>query len=1134
MALYESFEMIDDNKIENIKDINFFEYEDEKLETYQLLNEEDEILLCKEEIIEKMKENKDDNYKFKIKELYQGVENKNYYYINKENLKEKYLKYFYELNKKDENDININNEDKEEMDKLYKETIMKHPRKIINGEIKKYPFFTWSGFFCFKNDEFHSLGFGISSYFKTLKLFILFFFLISIVNLIASFYYSRYKSIFKFENILDFLIKTTLGNTVTTYYNSVIYNHTNKNFTLLLNCSNMLIGKFVSGVAFKNLNSTEIQILNKINIIKNTFIEFPKELEDFTKKSRNSEGLEESKAFNFRETKIEFYNEKLKECLLKNECQLEIKGSHFFDYDFFNFIYHEYIEDIYALLFYECIDNSLSRENDSPNSLRNMSQGIAITTSILLIILYFYYKKAISYDNKEYNKDKIFINNYTLVLSNLKINSNKDYYQEINDLIYYLNDIISNEMDIYIDNNNLLIEKLNDSNNIEKNNYNNKYLYIFDINVSNINGRKMKIFEKIKSLKNNISDIKEDNDTLKKLIKHKIKGFFKSFNILYKNITEKNVENKNENLFKLNALLSEKDMSLEKEEKIENKKNKIKTNLMNITDEIPQLHEESKRRNYVDIYLTFRNPSISYYIYNIYKKNKCERLLLYLFCKGKIIKKYYYKNQWLDFEISKNSPNDIQWENCYISKFKKIIIRIIVCIATIYILYYSFLYFNDAYFINNKYKFYNYNFLITYFFMKIVSVITKLAFKKLTKLEKNSTLSKNILSNILKYYVFNFCVSGFLINKFFDKYNNSKEYLYIIKSIMFNMLFSSFTPHLPTIFFYLLNLLRRYIDSKYTNGRETRLKNKLKYENLYVGPEFEIDNRYSIIFVNLSICMIYGSFCPLIYLFFTLFLITTFIIDKYLIINYYKKPKYYGNYLSKKVSTFFFFSILFYIFGINYYFSNPYLFNFYQNNSYRLYFRIYNIYIWLINPFSLIYYKDAFNGNLIPNLIFNLSNLVAVHHIIFIIFFYMPLAILKVIKLFKKRTQLISLKKTQNIDIGNIYSYDELVKYYEIKKIELFKFLINCKRNGKILKNYIHYLNNYKTVIDYLKKIINYKNLFNNKNNKNENEKEIFIQENNIKNIKVNENKIIGNVSYNLSFNPNYELYYYFDLLNNI
>ena len=83
------------------------------------------------------------------------------------------------------------------------------------------------------------------------------------------------------------------------------------------------------------------------------------------------------------------------------------------------------------------------------------------------------------------------------------------------------------------------------------------------------------------------------------------------------------------------------------------------------------MHKEYKLSNYVDIYITFRNQKIPIFIYDMYNRSKITRFFYFLFCQGKKIKKYYYKNQWLNFNLAKENPSDIKWENCYISTGKK-------------------------------------------------------------------------------------------------------------------------------------------------------------------------------------------------------------------------------------------------------------------------------------------------------------------------------------------------------------------------------------------------------------------------------------------------------------------------------
>ena len=164
-------------KIPKEIDLNIYNYKEKKLENYKLLNEEEEMLLLKEEELNKIKsqkENKEED--IKIKELYNGEDNDSLYYLNKKELKKRYFKLETNLNEDQENQNSIfDNQNEKEMEKLYKEIQMKHPRKIVDGKITRYSFFSCSGFFCCNNSDYIPLGQTYVTYFNTIKLLIIFF-----------------------------------------------------------------------------------------------------------------------------------------------------------------------------------------------------------------------------------------------------------------------------------------------------------------------------------------------------------------------------------------------------------------------------------------------------------------------------------------------------------------------------------------------------------------------------------------------------------------------------------------------------------------------------------------------------------------------------------------------------------------------------------------------------------------------------------------------------------------------------------------------------------------------------------------------------------------------------------------------
>ena len=258
--------------------------------------------------------------------------------------------------------------------------------------------------------------------------------------------------------------------------------------------------------------------------------------------------------------------------------------------------------------------------------------GTTLSGLILIMVFYYIYKKGISLDKKESQKNKILINNYTLVLHKLNINSD-DFNQEINDLISFLNVILKNYKHLFISSDN--------NNNKEISNLN-----IFDISLSNVNEKKVELFEKIKSLENKIEDIINDNDTRKNKFKNNLRGFYQSihdFVVDDSEIKEKYSKIKEEDLNKEELTPDiEEGYNLEKQIKIGKTKTQKNEMTSKITNDVIEMHKEYKLSNYVDIYITFRNQKIPIFIYVMYNRSKITRFFYFLFCQGKKIKKYYY------------------------------------------------------------------------------------------------------------------------------------------------------------------------------------------------------------------------------------------------------------------------------------------------------------------------------------------------------------------------------------------------------------------------------------------------------------------------------------------------------------
>ena len=100
--------------------LKIFNYNEKKPDNYILLNQDEDLLLCKEEAIKEINSNKENKEEITIKELFKGEDNDSFFYINKKETKKNFLKNIIELDKENENskvDI-LDNKNKEEMEKI--------------------------------------------------------------------------------------------------------------------------------------------------------------------------------------------------------------------------------------------------------------------------------------------------------------------------------------------------------------------------------------------------------------------------------------------------------------------------------------------------------------------------------------------------------------------------------------------------------------------------------------------------------------------------------------------------------------------------------------------------------------------------------------------------------------------------------------------------------------------------------------------------------------------------------------------------------------------------------------------------------------------------------------------------------
>ena len=1160
--LYDEFEINENNKIDKEINLSIYNFSKKKSENFKLINEEKEILLCQEEMfneIKSKKENKDEDVK--IQELFKGEDNDSVYYLNKTELRKKYLRIKEEdLNEDEENMDNlIDNKDEREMLKLYKEVQLKHPRKIVDGKIQRYSFFSWSGFFCCNKPDYMSLGEAYITYFNTIKLLIIFFFIIAIINSYLMKLFREFSSVYNITEE-DKLLKSTFGNTIIRYFNSTIkifYKekyYSGSKFNIYLDCGENRIGDFVS--------------LQR-GYFDHFIIESSGENKTEFEYSINPDGLKVLRVVDYLNYDLKNYN-----CSGRNTCNIETYIGWIYDvedFPFYNYTYGTGIDNYEVLkdtFIYSCIsDYNHKKTKDIDTNLEKKLKRdiiiITIITIIILVIFYILFKKAISRDKKAFQKNKIFINNYTLVLHNLKINS-EDYNQEMSDLIAFINNTIQKYKHLFIS-------------------YQSNYkeitdLNIFDISISIVNAKKIKTFEKIKKLKGKIDDIFNDNESIKQKVKNNIRGLYRSMHNIYANLSDKekidkkkdkenqdNQEykgnqdnNKNQekiddkdnedNIIEENNLLEfEEGYNLEKQIKLGKNKTLINENINRITVDISKLHKECNLNNYADIYITFRNQLIPTLLYDIYNKNKFIRFFYYLFCQGETLRKYYYKNQWLNFYLAKENPSDIKWENCYVTSCKKFGKRLLsIIISTIFIILIAVIMALIKMIENeNETIIQKLMILLT----QLINIVSSKVLKIFTKSEKYGSKSKEIFSDIRKYFWLNFLLSFTLFfrneNVEILSYRHFEDYILMNKVVIENMIWSILFSQASCLFFFAFNLLKRFSDSKYNNGTTTELKNKIKYEELYLGPEFPFEERYGVILVNMSLCLFFGSNSPVIFYFFVGFLIATFIVDKFLMIYYYRKPPLYGSLLSEKIQNYFFLAILLYVYGLFYHISNPYAFNNYllkyasQNKSYSDtdIQKIFGYIDSFLNPFTLFYFIlcESDNNSDRYFLYYNFNtNILLPHLFVFVILFLNPTSFVK--KMITPKSKFLSFLNISPVEIGTIYSLEDLKEYYEIKKLQLINLIIDSNKREENKDNYYHLINNYMFVLKYIKQNIDNKsnkqtNIIDISNNNNIDE---YISLKSESKIKGHQLQISGDVSYNQNFISKYKIYSNFSLMKNI
>jgi len=122
--------------------------------------------------------------------------------------------------------------------------------------------------------------------------------------------------------------------------------------------------------------------------------------------------------------------------------------------------------------------------------------------------------------------------------------------------------------------------------------------------------------------------------------------------------------------------------------------------------------------------------------------------------------------------------------------------------------------------------------------------------------------------------------------------------------------------------------MRRWCDRRCSDDiRVTKQKTQREYENLYMGPEFIIDFRYSQILTLTFVCFLYSGGMPILYLFSFAQLILTYYFDKLFLLRVSKLPKNYDEQLEKVVRVTLYGIIIMHLIFTIYMYGNPAIFD---------------------------------------------------------------------------------------------------------------------------------------------------------------------------------------------------------------
>ena len=509
-----------------------------------------------------------------------------------------------------------NNEDEYNQIMLINEINLRHPRSFNNnGFPLKYNFCEGFGFFGwfpkFLFGEFSKFGEGLCDYFRLLKVNFIFFILICVFDILLLNFYGDDKKLFKkdikevfgYNKLNDFFTRYTLSNIlVNNYYLYDIINIQGNQIKYTYSCPN-------------SNNDNKIYQVYKNSIVKCLF--FSQDLSESQIESSISNLVNYQRFEKVKNEMSYLYWENITGIKNSTICEKD-HSSCTIDFSKYNtLIQPNYsVSDIKVILFqYQCVYNHNMKHSKK-------TQNIFLTLDYIIIFLLIGYVNLLFifhwYSLKVHKDNYYQTNQYTVYVSNVEISPTPpDFYKDLNLFLQTITNAAMYQR--------LAEKEIGD--NINKNIIYDSSNCVYQICYS--------LFDY------NILDLIIGKRNL--LDKYEIPNYY----------------NKKANIFTSSYANSKYNLDLDHENKYE-----INAKLNVFNNNIHFAEKNKDNLNINDIFITFKTKGHAEKCYNCYhSKNWLYRVIIYIICRSKEIKPFYYKNKWLNVQYMPPESDGLKYEN---------------------------------------------------------------------------------------------------------------------------------------------------------------------------------------------------------------------------------------------------------------------------------------------------------------------------------------------------------------------------------------------------------------------------------------------------------------------------------------